>query len=105
MSAQPAGTISHGTPACPPSISPKSHPTPIHRPRSGFGLFLRILDATCYFFCVFSIIGGAVILVLNIWGLMGQQFVLQSLASLFFLSMACLLVLGLNRFERLRGDH
>jgi hypothetical protein len=33
-----------------------------------------------------------------------QKIVLQSVASLFFVTLASLLVLGLNRFERLRHD-
>lgn len=72
--------------------------------RSRFGVFLRLLDASCYFLCVVSIISGAIFLILNIWGLVSQKIVLQCLASLFFICVACLLVLGLNRFERLRHD-
>jgi hypothetical protein len=94
------------------SATPESLPTrprlpsvgPPHPHRSGFGYFLRLLDATCYFLCVCSIIAGAVFLILNIWGLVSQKIVLQSVASLFFVTLACLLVLGLNRFERLRHD-
>jgi hypothetical protein len=75
---------------------------PVHR--TAFGLFLRTLDAICYFVCISCIIAGAVFLVLNLWGLVSQKIVLQSIASFFFITIACLLVLGLNRFERLRHD-
>ncbi len=84
--------------------APKPVPSVHHPHRPSFGGFLRLLDATCYFLCVVSIISGAVFLILNIWGLVSQKIVLQCLASLFFISLACLLVLGLNRFERLRHD-
>lgn len=87
-----------------PLFTSDSRQDPGSHHRSRFGVFLRLLDAICYFLCVVSIISGAVFLILNIWGLVSQKIVLQCLASLFFISLACLLVLGLNRFERLRHD-
>lgn len=92
------------TPETPPTKHRQLEGGQAHSHHFGFGYFLRLLDATCYFLCVASIITGAFFLILNIWGLVGQKIVLQTITSLFFVTLACLLVLGLNRFERLRHD-
>lgn len=66
---------------------------------------MRQLDLACYSLCLISILGAAGVIILGIWGGMERESCLKVLASLGVLATACLLVLGLNRFEKLGPDN
>jgi hypothetical protein len=58
----------------------------------------------CYTLCLLCVMGGSGVVIMNIWGGIDRDTCLKSLASLAVMSIGCLLILGLNRFQRMKQD-
>ena len=65
---------------------------------------MRQIDILCYTLCLLCVMGGSGVVIMNIWGGIDRDTCLKSLASLAVMSIGCLLILGLNRFQSMTQD-
>ena len=65
---------------------------------------MRQIDILCYTLCLLCVMGGSGVVIMNIWGAIERDNCLKSLASLAVMATGCLLILGLNRFQRMKQD-
>lgn len=65
---------------------------------------MRQIDILCYTLCLLCVMGGSAVVIVNIWGGIDRDPCLRFLASFAVMAVGCLLILGLNRFQRLKQD-
>lgn len=65
---------------------------------------MKQIDVACYSLCLLSILAGAGVVIISIWGGIERDVCLKLLGSFGVMATACILVLGLNRLENLQTN-